>query len=414
MRILIANLHRHLVGGVEKYLQLLVRGLLERGHSVGLLYEVPPDPKAETIDSEEMRLPVWCSANTGVQGAQHAVTEWRPDVVYSHGVEDSTLESALLERFPTVLYAHTYFGTCVSGRKCHALPRLEPCNRRLGSACLLLYFPRRCGGLDPVTMMKMFRRQSERNTSFAKFRTILVASQHMYREFEQHGVLPDRLQMLRLPLTCDMSLFPERSESRRDRILFVGRLVDVKGVHHLIPAIAEAASRLGRPLHLTVAGDGSQRAMLQQLASRMQVKVDFVGWVDDQQKRKLMETADLLAVPSLWPEPFGLVGIEAGSVGLPAAGYAVGGISDWLITGESGELASGDPPTVRGLSEAIVRALVDERHYDQLRRGAWRTAGRFTLESHLNGLEAVLGAAAAEATYGLQAEGFATGAPVAQ
>jgi glycosyltransferase involved in cell wall biosynthesis len=168
--------------------------------------------------------------------------------------------------------------------------------------------------------------------------------------------------------------------------------VGVKGVDYLIRAIPEATARLGRALSLTVAGDGAERGKLQELASRLQVNVDFVGWVDNQQKLQLMQAADLLALPSLWPEPFGLVGIEAGSVGLPAVGYAVGGIPDWLIAGESGELAPGDPPSATGLAEAIVRALADPQHYEKLRRGAWQTAQRFTMESHLAELESVLSA----------------------
>ena len=105
-----------------------------------------------------------------------------------------------------------------------------------------------------------------------------------------------------------------------------------------------------------------------------------------------MRRADLLAVPSLWPEPFGQVGVEGGRLGVPAVGYAVGGIPDWLIPGRSGELAPGDPPTVQGLAEAIVRVLADPSHYSSLCRGAWELASRFTLDAHLAELELILGA----------------------
>ncbi len=103
-----------------------------------------------------------------------------------------------------------------------------------------------------------------------------------------------------------------------------------------------------------------------------------------------MRQADLLVVPSVWPEPYGLVGVEAGGLGLPAAGYAVGGIPEWLIPGHSGELAPGDPPTVDGLADAIVRAVADPAHYAKLCRGAWETSGSSTLRSHLEYLEPIL------------------------
>jgi glycosyltransferase involved in cell wall biosynthesis len=72
--------------------------------------------------------------------------------------------------------------------------------------------------------------------------------------------------------------------------------------------------------------------------------------------------------------------------------YGVGGIHDWLIPGESGELAPGDPPTVEGLAAAIVRALGDPAHYANLCRGALEVAARFTLQTHLTKLESILDA----------------------
>jgi glycosyltransferase involved in cell wall biosynthesis len=103
-----------------------------------------------------------------------------------------------------------------------------------------------------------------------------------------------------------------------------------------------------------------------------------------------MRLADLLAVPSVWPEPFGLVGIEAGCVGLPAVAYEVGGIAEWLVPGRSGEVAPGDPPTVAGLADAIVRALQDPARHASLRRGAWEVASQFTMAAHMSRLEPIL------------------------
>ena len=46
-----------------------------------------------------------------------ALRAWRPDVVYMHGVADVALERALLDVAPSVLFAHSYYGTCISGTK---------------------------------------------------------------------------------------------------------------------------------------------------------------------------------------------------------------------------------------------------------------------------------------------------------
>ena len=79
------------------------------------------------------------------------VSDWNPDVVFLQGVEAPALESVLASRFPTVLFAHNYHGTCISGTKCHARPGFEVCRRTLGLGCLTAYFPRRCGGRNPLT-----------------------------------------------------------------------------------------------------------------------------------------------------------------------------------------------------------------------------------------------------------------------
>jgi glycosyltransferase involved in cell wall biosynthesis len=178
----------------------------------------------------------------------------------------------------------------------------------------------------------------------------------------------------------------------------VGRLVDVKGGHHLIQALPLASARLAYPLSLTIAGSGPEEPRLRTLAKSIGADVNFAGWVEGAKLDSLMRKADLLAIPSLWPEPFGLVGIEAGCVGLPSVAYASGGVLDWLIAGESGELAAADPPTPAGLADAIVRALADPPHHQRLRHGAWEMSKRFSVESHMDKLESIMERAAHDAS----------------
>lgn len=394
MRILVATSTHGLLGGVEKYLQWAIPGLIQRGHSVGLLYEYPAHGGEDGIDSEAADVPSWCSTELGLEQVRRSLAAWAPDVVYSHGLDNFELESALLDSYPTALYAHTYHGTCISGRKCHVRPRFQPCSRELGAGCLVLYYPLGCGGLHPGTALRMFKLQSKRKRSLPSYQAVLVASRHMYGEFQQHGVSSNRLHLV--PLFSTDSIPDSTAPVPRTptgRILFVGRLMDVKGVGFLLDASAGAGKKLGRPLNLMIAGDGPDREMLGDAARRLGVAVEFAGWVDSTRRSNLMREADLLAVPSVWPEPFGMVGIEAGCVGVPSVGFAVGGIPDWLIPGQTGELAPGDPPTVAGLEDAMVRALADPEHYQKLRLGAWEMAKQFIIQRHIQQLEGILTAA---------------------
>ena len=116
------------------------------------------------------------------------------------------------------------------------------------------------------------------------------------------------------------------------------------------------------------------------------MRIKFTGWVSGSKRESLWNDCDLLVVPSVWPEPFGLVGPEAGLHGVPIAAFAVGGITDWLSSGVNGYLADGDPPTASGLAEAIIKCCCDPEIHAHLRRGAEAMAHRFNMKNHLTRL----------------------------
>lgn len=269
-----------------------------------------------------------------------------------------------------------------------------------------MHYPKRCGGLNPLLAFKMFRAEQVRNSLLMNYRAILVGSTHMLAEVRKHGVRSEKSHIVRCPLTGASDPSPMLSKIPTGKLLFVGRLTDLKGVDYLIRAVPRAEIRLRQKLTLTVAGDGAELPKLQALARDQGVDADFVGWVDASRREELMRESDLLVVPSLWPEPFGLVGIEAGSLGIPAAGFASGGITDWLLPGETGELAPANPPTAEGLADAIARALADQEHYDRLRWGAWDFSKQFDLDRHVAQLEAILHASTPISDAGMQMETF--------
>ena len=390
MKILLAASNRNIVGGAETYLHLLIPALLERGHRIALLYDCA-EAAGLPVDPVEEDLPIW---STGAllerPEVWREVMEWKPDVVYSHGILSREADRVLHENYPVAMFEHGYWGTCVTGQKCHTFPSFQPCQRTFGPMCLLLHYPRRCGGLNPIVEWKNFQFEKSRNARLADHRAVLVASSHMRAEFLKHGVDPAKLHQVRLPPAAPgLTSAPPRKEPR-GRLLFVGRLVGGKGAHVLIRAVPKAAAKLGSELTLTVAGNGPELNKLKALAREMGVAAEFPGWVEGAAKLELMQTSDLLVVPSLWPEPFGMVGIEAASNGLPAAGFAVGGLPDWLLPGQTGELAPGDPPTAEGLADAIVRALRDPHHYNNLCQRTWQFSRQFTLENHVAHLETIL------------------------
>jgi glycosyltransferase involved in cell wall biosynthesis len=179
------------------------------------------------------------------------------------------------------------------------------------------------------------------------------------------------------------------------RLLYAGRMEMIKGGLALIEAVPLMLQHVQRPVRVVMAGDGRDRARWESRARQIaaafpNAEFEFTGWLAHDELSQRMKTSDLLVVPSLWPEPFGSVGAEAGRYGVPAAAFAVGGIPQWLADGISGHLAPGNPPTPAGLAHAIARCIEDPQHYAALSEGARRMAATFSMERHLPELLKVL------------------------
>lgn len=319
---------------------------------------------------------------------------WAPEVAFVHGLRSSQLEREILDMCPSVMFAHGYYGTCATGTKLHLQPELEACARTLEPACLILNYTRRCGMRNPRSLFLNYLLQSQRSQMLKRYQSVLVASSHMREEYARAGLDETRLRVAPYPVAAPQVTVSEFDESPSpESLLFVGRITELKGLPFLIEAIPLAARRLGRRLSLTVAGDGPLRQHAESMAACTDANVRFVGWLRGDEVESLMRTADLLVVPSVWPEPFGMVGVEGGRVGLPSVAFDVGGVRDWLEPGVSGELAAGNPPTAAGLADAIVRALVNPSSHRGLRAGALSVSRRFTMDAHLRVLAEALGRA---------------------
>jgi glycosyltransferase involved in cell wall biosynthesis len=401
MRIAAVNSHHARIGGAETYLDTLLPALAAVGHQIAFLSELKAPSGAQRIRLPE-RAPVWCASEAGFPQAVAALEAWRPDIVYVHGMSDLPTAARIIEIAPAVLFAHGYYGSCISGNKMFATPRPRPCTRRFGWRCFLQYYPHRCGGLSPLRMLHGYQNQSARLGLMGLYGAILTASAHMRAEFVRHGLPPERVHALRLPLVpgrfaqspADAAARAAPAEDRELRLLFVGRMTRLKGGSILLDALPLIATSLKRPLEVTFVGDGPDRMRWEQKAQRAQAKnpglsIEFTGSLNSSHLDQVMINSDLLVVPSTWPEPFGLVGLEAGLRGLPAAAFAVGGIPEWLRDGVNGRLAPGDPPSAAGLARAIVECVRDPAELVRLGGGARELASRFDLDEHIDALLAI-------------------------
>jgi glycosyltransferase involved in cell wall biosynthesis len=386
MRIAVATRTLARIGGVEAYVERSATGLVAAGHDVCVFPEDGARP-AGGLD-----VPAWTPGPASRTSLADAVRAYAPDVLVTHGLDDPGLEAVLATIRPSVFFAHAYHGTCISGAKAHSFPAVRPCTRRLGPGCLLRYHVRRCGGLNPVTMVRQYHRQMDRLQAVRQHDRLLAISAHIAQEYTRHGVPPDRIELLPPPV-------PDVTHHRLEvvdpeHIVYLGRLERLKGPTVAIASVAAAAVMMHRPLRLTIAGDGSYAAEVEAAAAQVPRgalrDIRFAGRLDPPAAASLLAQAGLVVVPSLWPEPFGLVGLEAAAHGVPVVAFDVGGIPEWLMDGATGHLAASSGSPVPNLRDAIIRALADPTHYAALRHGARNAYAAARARQHVGALARAL------------------------
>jgi len=391
MKILVAQDALHAEGGVESYLAAIIPALRSRGHSIALLFvrRGGGAPLVGAIDG-----PIVGVDGQDIDRAFAELRAWRPDVCFSNNMAPLDVESRALAEWPVVKFMHGYFGTCVSALKTHEFPRGVACHRTLGPACLGLYGPRHCGVLTPAALVKGYRWARSQQRLLTRYATIVIASEHMAEEYAKHGAPRDRLAML--PLFPSLPVQAPMDAAGKDTVLFLGRMTSLKGGDVLIKAVSRAASTLQRPVRLVMGGDGPQRPSWMQLAAKEGIDAEFPGWLDKNRRINALEQASVLAVPSIWPEPFGLVGLEAAARGVPSVGFDTGGIRQWLHDKVSGLLV---PPAEgqHGMAKALAMVLDQVDLRDRLSKGAIATARQMSVDAHAGGLEIVLLKAAQQA-----------------
>jgi len=175
-------------------------------------------------------------------------------------------------------------------------------------------------------------------------------------------------------------------------LLYLGRVVEQKGV---LTAV-EALTRLPKDTTLKIVGDGDAgyRKTLSDRASELGVsdRVQFASAVSHEQTIDEYRAADALIFPVEWPEPFGLVPLEAMAVGVPVVATGRGGSADYLEHGVNSLLFQAGEAA--GLAAAIATLAVDSELRERLRAGGRQTAASHTAEAFNRAAAQELAAAA--------------------
>jgi glycosyltransferase involved in cell wall biosynthesis len=160
-----------------------------------------------------------------------------------------------------------------------------------------------------------------------------------------HDELLDR----RLPLRCEVEVVKNGVDldafrpcddwpAEEGYILFVGRLVQQKGVEYLLRAFYYLREKFPEA-RLKIVGDGDLRVGLEALSAERMLadQVEFLGWKTGQELVELYQKAVVVAVPSIY-EPFGMTALEALACQRPVVASRLGGLKENIQPGVTGYL----------------------------------------------------------------------------
>ena len=380
MKILFLTDRMDVCGGTEVYLHGLMNSLSARGVECWCISGGNPREGSyrHVVDA---RIRDWRT----VRDEERVSTEiWdllereRFDAVHVSHIYSSRLLERLALHPRSIRHIHDHRLFCSNGKK-YFFGSQKICTFREGLVCFLKCMPRcllRGWNKRGFTIgYPEYRRTLKACTRFSR---VLVASRFMAQEVALVGFDTNRVKVLPYFVTHRDSA-PATLPTGPNRVIFLGRLVEEKGVDILIQALA-----LCPDVMASVVGSGPELPRLRRLTESHGLKdrIDFPGEVPNNEIPRMIRASHLLVVPSIWPEPFGIVGIEAMACGRTVIASRVGGIPDWLTDGVTGMLV--EPRNPVELGQAIAALCQDPGRLNKMGAAGWLHAERYLVDRHLD------------------------------
>jgi glycosyltransferase involved in cell wall biosynthesis len=394
MRILFLNSYQTVRGGAERLLFDTSTELVARGHKVSIViahddrrslnpemwparinrYHVPELIVPLTDRYNYNRLRRTPQYRETLRYLQDIIDIEEPDIIHIHNFPRIEVLNEVRTKVPIVRTIHSYENLC--GNQLKRLPAGSICTEKLGPAC-----KSNCG--IPQTF-KAMRVRAENRMMKKQFEKLIAVSSYLKDVLVTNGFPAERIAVL----NNFTRLGPKPlNVIEQNVVLYVGRLTPEKGLLELIESVGLTKTR---PRLLVVGKDGilgrsNYHKTIVEKAALRGVEIEFLDWCGGDDLRRAYQRAKVVAFSSVWPEPFGLVGIEAMMQSKPVVAFDCGGVRDWLQHGKTGFLVP--HLDTRQFSYCLDQLIMN----DGLRRVMGVEAQecareRFTAEAHLNGL----------------------------
>lgn len=199
-----------------------------------------------------------------------------------------------------------------------------------------------------------------------KIDKIFVLSKAQQKIFELNNINNTEVLYNAIDLTDwqtneeDLKKFKEKHDLIGKKIIFFGgRLSLEKGLGQIIKSFALVSNQLNNAV-LLIAGEKNAliNECLKNLDPLVGKNVIVTGWLERQELKIALQAADLVVTPSIYPDPFNMLNLEAMAVKKPVVGTCYGGTPEIVINNETGYII--DPLNEKEMAEKIVEILTDE------------------------------------------------------
>jgi len=381
--------------GIEVYVHHLARTLAPQ-HEIFVLHRAG-DPSApeysytftEYHDVSGIRLvnnftnlnPMEPENNPGVRRAfARILDQVQPDLVHVHHLlhlSNDLPHEARSRNIPIVASLHDYWYLCLRVQLYN--PSLGPCKGPSISRCAHCFsrsrwlsflsqkLPMRAElavHLDSLFRNKlkclsryaiMDRRIRRMRETLSLYSRIIANSNHLMHRYARFGVSKDKIQVLYYGL--DKERIQAFRHKRHDKIRFgyMGSIVKHKGLHILVNTFRKVPEA-----SLSIWGDYDFNDEVREYKNSLSAteNVRFMGGYTPEEIGCALSDIDVLIVPSLWEEAYGLTVDEAKLAGIPVIASKTGGIPEHLDHGKDGLLFA--PGDGKGLEKIIRRFMKDD------------------------------------------------------
>jgi glycosyltransferase involved in cell wall biosynthesis len=384
MNVLMVHNSVNTKGGDDVY----VRGLADQGDRYGLrfstVFAVETNKSIEFNYNGEVSVVSRCDASKYLHQLTDKLSSELINIQTNYSV---SVANACVRILPTVKTTHATDTVCPGHLKFLRKSGV-PCEITYSWKCLASGFSEGCCTRHPIRFLQMYRGINAENQELSeKYKAIVVMSEYIREQVIHAGTLGEKINVV--PYSTPVYNGPVGTTDEKRHIVFAGRVAEIKGPHVMIRALVPVLKRYDNVV-IDIVGDGPQRSHLMTLIADegLENRVILHGWQDREQTLSKINSAYLVVFPSIYPEAFGIVGIEAMMRGKPVIGFDVGGVRTWLRSGETGILLQSSEH--EKLRESVIQLLEDPALYKKFSTNAARVARReFSPDAHFAGLKNV-------------------------